>query len=195
MTALEILEDTATAIPLALAGCYGILTARLLEGRDRGAAYWRIAGVGLLYLGIDEMFGLHELYANGLALTGVPLHPGGVNALNDAFIVVYGLAGLVITLFFAREVVRIRAVLALYLLALGVTGVAVFADAFAAKGQASTDVIEEGGEVVGAVLFACALGLRYRYAIRLTGERAPLSPLAALLPLWWRDTRAGRRAR
>jgi hypothetical protein len=154
------LIDLISAACLAGAGVYGILVARKLQGAPR--RFWAVAGAGLIWLGADEMFGLHEGIEMLLDAVGVPQAPL-VHSTNDALLIGYAAIGAYFGLRNLRELGSHPVVLGIMIAAAISLVAAVTADAFFTPDPTAA-WIEEDGELAGGALFLAALWLRHRIA-------------------------------
>jgi hypothetical protein len=150
-------EALGTALLLAAARYAWLAARRVPEGR----ACWRLAAAGLAWLALDEAFSLHERAGTLLARQGVPT-PLGVNHLDDAIVVAYGLGALA---FGARYALLLLcqppAVLVPLLAAAAATATAIAIEARApVSGWAP--VLEESCELAAAALFVAAFRTRAR---------------------------------
>ena len=137
---------------------------RLPEAGQRidapGSFFWIISGAGLIWLGIDDYFGLHErggdVLENSLGVT-VPL----LNNPDDVFVLGYGIIGLTVSGIFFGELLRSRAAFPLLATGIGLLVVSLAVDFFAPEGSALAGV-EDPTNIIGAgfVLSAYLVKLR-----------------------------------
>ncbi len=90
------------AVALVIAGVAGLRTWHIMGSEAPGATYWLLAGLGLIYLAIDEAAALHETLGRELWEAGAPTPPG-FNHLDDFFVLMYGVAGVAVSLWYWRE--------------------------------------------------------------------------------------------
>ncbi|MFB3098146.1 MAG: hypothetical protein ACE1ZZ_05685, partial [Dehalococcoidia bacterium] len=125
-----------------------------------GSFFWILSGVGLVWLGIDDYFGLHErggdFLQNGLGVT-VPL----LNNPDDVIVLGYGILGLTLGFIFFGELMRSRATFPLLATGIGLLVVSLAVDFFAPEGSALAGV-EDPTNIIGAgfVLSAYLVKLR-----------------------------------
>lgn len=171
--------DVVGALFLWSAGVLGVRTWRL-RGDVPGASYWLFAGMGMVYLGFDELLNVHETLGRNLWEAGVP-NPPGFNHLDDFLVLLYACAGLAVTIGYLPELRRSgRAVIMPFGLALGLLGVSIVIDATAPV-EGIAPYFEETSELLGTMLFALAFYRRYQQA-RIPAElqaAAILRPAAA----------------
>ena len=104
--------DLIGATFLVFAGARGIQASRIIGLGGRGGLYWRLVGLGLIYLAFDEVLGIHEALGRVFWGFGLPT-PSWVNHLDDVVVPLYAAAGVAVSLTFWREVLRFRRVWAL----------------------------------------------------------------------------------
>jgi hypothetical protein len=142
--------DFLNAYLILFSSSVGVLSAVLLRAagrawRDRLVVFFGLTGAGMLYLGTDELTGIHEsLGRNFMFLADLP----GITHPDDVFLPVYALiAGVFVWRF--RRVVAVASTMRLAAAALGVFVVA-----------AALDVVDAGPEeqleVVAAMLGVAA---------------------------------------
>ncbi len=170
------------AVALVIAGIAGLRTWRIMGSEAPGATYWLLAGLGLIYLAIDEAAALHETLGRELWEAGAPTPPG-FNHLDDFFVLLYGVAGVAVSLWYWRELWRSRRILAPFATALAMLATSVAIDGFAPV-EGPQVYVEESAEVAGAAFFALAFWRRYRMAraaavANAATGRAPLAVEAA----------------
>jgi len=125
-----------------------------------GSFFWIISGAGLIWLGIDDYFGLHErggdVLSNGLGVT-VPL----LNNPDDVIVLGYGIIGLTVGAIFFGELLRSRATFPLLATGIGLLVVSLAVDFFAPEGSPSGG-LEDPTNIIGAgfVLSAYLVKLR-----------------------------------
>ena len=160
--------QTLKAAQLLLAGVAGyyIYTRfwRLPQAGQRidapGSFFWIISGAGLIWLGIDDYFGIHEragdVLENDLGVT-VPL----LNNPDDVFVLGYGIVGLTVGAIFFGELLRSRATFPLLATGIGLLVVSLAVDFFAPEGSPSGG-LEDPTNIIGAgfVLSAYLVKLR-----------------------------------
>ncbi|MCC7365492.1 MAG: hypothetical protein IT303_14095 [Dehalococcoidia bacterium] len=165
--------------------CGGLLAAAAWYGRGRhGSAYWLIAGIGLVYLAIDERLSLHERIGRRISDAGVA-NPPGVNHMDDVVLLALAAAGALVTLVFWREVVRHRTALPALVVGAGFTAAALAVDALApVEGRAPR--MEELLELAGQGSLLAAMWYRWSEeragVTRLEAAPAP-EPVAAFGPI------------
>lgn len=153
--------DIFGAALLAIAGVMGVRTWRLMGSEAPGATYWLLAGLGLVYLAVDETANVHETLGRTLWEAGAPTPPG-FNHLDDLFVLLYGLAGVTVSLFYVRELWRSRRILPPFVAALVMLATSIVIDSTAPV-EGPHVYVEELAELTGAGLFA--LAFRWRYVI------------------------------
>ncbi|MDV2480327.1 MAG: hypothetical protein RX317_08810 [bacterium] len=125
-----------------------------------GSFFWILSGLGLMWLGIDDYFGLHERGGDflqyGLGVT-VPL----LNNPDDIIVLGYGIIGLTVGAIFFGELLRSRATFPLLATGIGLLVVSLAVDFFAPEGSPPAG-LEEPTNLIGAgfVLSAYLVKLR-----------------------------------
>ncbi|KKL21779.1 hypothetical protein LCGC14_2442020, partial [marine sediment metagenome] len=170
--------QTLKAAQLLLAGVAGyyIYTRfwRLPQAGQRidapGSFFWIISGAGLIWLGIDDYFGLHErggdVLENGLGVT-VPL----LNNPDDVIVLGYGIIGLTVGAIFFGELLRSRATFPLLATGIGLLVVSLAVDFFAPEGSASGG-LEDPTNIIGAGFLLSA----YLVKLREVWSELPAAP-------------------
>ena len=112
-----------------------------------GSFFWILSGAGLVWLGIDDYFQIHELWGvvleEGLGLT-IPL----LNNPDDLFVLGYGLVALTMVAIFLGELLRSRASFPLLVTGFGFLIISLAFDFFATEGTSLAGV-EDPTNVVG----------------------------------------------
>ena len=132
--------------------------ALLAWSRDH-ARFSLVAGLGTTYLGIDELFDLHERLGRYAYEHDWP-KPSFVNHHDDVLTVVVAAAGLAVIAWFWSEVIRDRQFAALFLLGLAMFAAAVLVDASADPSETRSWWSEETLELAGAGAMVAAFWLR-----------------------------------
>ena len=170
--------QTLKAAQLLLAGVAGyyIYTRfwRLPQAGQRvdapGSFFWIISGVGLIWLGIDDYFGIHErvgdVLENDLGVT-VPL----LNNPDDVILLGYGIIGLTVIAIFFGELMRSRAAFPLLATGIGVLIISQAIDFFAPEGSALGGV-ENPTNIIGAGFLLSA----YLVKLREVWSELPAAP-------------------
>jgi hypothetical protein len=149
----------------ALGACALFATAWLgmLEWTRSHSRFSLVAGLGTVYLGMDELFDLHERLGRYAYEHGWP-KPGFVNHHDDLITVVVAAAGLAVIVWFWREVIRDRQFAELFLLGLGLFAMAVLADTQLDQSGTGSWWTEESLELAGAAAMMVAFWARWRRA-------------------------------
>ncbi len=125
-----------------------------------GSFFWILSGAGLVWLGIDDYFGLHEragdFLENDLGVT-VPL----LNNPDDVIVLGYGIIGLTLGFIFFGELMRSRATFPLLATGIGLLGVSLLVDFFAPEGSPPAG-LEEPTNLIGGGLVLSAYLLKLR---------------------------------
>ena len=125
-----------------------------------GSFFWILSGMGLVWLGLDDFFQIHErvgdLLEGGLGVS-VPVF----NNLDDLILLGYGIMGLALAAIFLGELMRSRAVLSLLAPGLGFLVISQGVDFFAPEGSALA-VAENPTNIVGAGLLLSAYLVKLR---------------------------------
>lgn len=154
--------DVTGAFALFGAGVLGVAAWRGHGRRLDGTVYWLLAGLGLMYLAVDERLSLHEHAGRKLEAAGM-VRPPGVNHMDDALLALCGLVATVITVLFAGELLRHRAVLLPMTAGMALLAASIGIDAFApVDGWAPR--IEELTELAGIALVTLAFWRRWKVA-------------------------------
>lgn len=154
---LQLTFNLYTAITLWAAGCAGIVAFARIGPRQRGALYWLLAGVGMLFLGADERLDFHERVGQRLEDWGLTIP--GFHDLDGLVLIWFGLIGLAVSIAFRRELTANRDVLALLLAGAGFTLVAFALDDFTSNDGAASWT-EERAEWLGSVCYLAAFARR-----------------------------------
>lgn len=160
------LVDAASALALATGGVFAIRTA--MRERDGARTVWATIGFGLIWLGADELFGLHEGVEMVLNGAGVPKAPF-VHSQNDFLLFIYGIIAGAVALRYIRELLNHPIVLLALVAATVALGIGWAADAFYTPDPTARQV-EEDAEFTGGALFLLATYMRFRIA---AGEPRP----------------------
>ncbi len=170
--------QTLKAAQLLLAGVAGyyIYTRfwRLPQAGQRidapGSFFWIISGAGLIWLGIDDYFGIHErvgdVIENDLGVTG-PL----LNNPDDVILLGYGIIGLTVIAIFLGELMRSRASFPLLVTGIGFLIISQAIDFFAPEGSALGGV-ENPTNIIGAGFLLSA----YLVKLREVWSELPAAP-------------------
>lgn len=148
-----------------------------LRGHGRDLTRFSLAaGLGTVYLAVDELFDLHERLGATLYEAGWP-QPPVVNHYDDLLVILVALAGCAVIACFHREILRERA----FALLFG-TGLALFAAAIAWDSRADPTApsswwTEEALELLGASVMVLA----FRWRLGNLAERPALPPGQPLL--------------
>jgi hypothetical protein len=172
------LGDVLSALILCYAGVCGLLTWRAFRGHSADAPYWLLAGLGMLYLAVDEVFGLHELVGTELWHRGW-IAPEPFTHNDDALLFLIALGGLVVTALYFRALLEHRQAARLLLAGLVATGLVVVFD-----WMHVATIVEEGTELVAAFILGSA------FATRLHRHEAAAEPLLAAPAVVSPDTAA-----
>ena len=177
-----IVVDIIVSAVLLYAAYEGYRSWKLLRGTGRPSAnYWRLAALGLVYLALDEFFGIHEAIGRTISWAGAP-SPWHTEHCDDVILIGYvGLAG-AISLWYLAELRRTPRVLGLLLLGFGMTALAVLLDNLI---QSPTneigrrEAVEEFAELGGAAVIAMAMHTRRLEALGVVAARLA-TPIARL---------------
>jgi hypothetical protein len=151
MTTFKVLETSLT-------GSLGVLIYRnLASSGSRRALFWLMAGLGLLWLAIDDYVQLHERASWELAEHQAPL----VNRWDDLIVLAYGIAGLAALILFRREVFASKPVALLLCLGAAATIVMVALDSFAPVGT-EWGGLEDAFHVAASALLLAAFAVKWR---------------------------------
>jgi len=135
-----------------------------------GSFFWILSGLGLVWLGIDDYFGLHErggdVLENGLGVT-VPL----LNNPDDVIVLGYGIIGLTVGAIFFGELLRSRATFPLLATGIGLLVVSLAVDFFAPEGSPSGG-LEDPTNIIGAGFLLSA----YLVKLREVWSELPAAP-------------------
>lgn len=176
MSYLWLATDVASAGALLLAGIFGVRTWQRCRA-GRGAAYWLLAGLGMLYLAVDERFSLHERIGRWLENDAALPRPPLVNHHDDLVLAAFALAGLALTSVHAPELLRHPPVTRLLIAGGGLLAAAIAIDSLAPVDGWAPNT-EEPLELVGCLLLLAAFRLRWLCAVepgrdlRATGQAA-----------------------
>lgn len=129
-----------------------------------GSFFWILSGAGLLWLGTDDYFQIHEragdILEEGLGVT-IPL----LNNPDDVFVLGYGIAALTTGVIFLGELLRSRAVVPLLAAGVSLMVISLGVDFFAPEGSPPAG-LEDPTNVLGAgfLLLAYLVKLREVFA-------------------------------
>ena len=160
--------QTLKAAQLLLAGVAGyyIYTRfwRLPQAGQRvdapGSFFWIISGAGLVWLGIDDYFGIHESVGDALEGglgTTVPV----LNNFDDLILLGYGIIGLTVVAIFLGELMRSRATFPLLMTGIGFLIISQAVDFFIPEGTAISGV-ENPTNIIGAGFILAAYLVKLR---------------------------------
>lgn len=150
-----------TALTLWAAGAAGLAAWWRIGARSGAARYWGLAGAGMVYLGFDEHFSLHERMGRRLAEAGLDV-PGFHDA-DGLVLIAFAAGGLAVSVAFAGELLAHRRVLSL-LFAGGVATVLAFVLDDFGSNRGFTGWAEERLEWLGAAFYLAAFVQRWREA-------------------------------
>ena len=151
------LLDATGAMCLILAGAYSLR----LHTRD-SSPFWLLAGRGLIWLGLDELLGIHEGVGMLMEAVSIP-HAPVIDDHNDVVLVAYVLAGASIVLRYLNDLMDWRPAGAVFLLAGVFTGMGLIVDGHFLVTGAASRVVEESIELLASVTFFAAFHLRYMH--------------------------------
>jgi hypothetical protein len=125
-----------------------------------GSFYWVLSGIGLIWLGIDDYFGIHEL-ASDLLETRLGMSVPVLNNFDDLILLGYGIIGLSVMAIFLGELMRSRA--SFPLLATGATFLVISqaTDFFVPEGTALARV-ENPANIIAAAFLLSAYVVKLR---------------------------------
>ena len=169
-----IVVDIIVSVVLLYAAYKGYRSWKLLRGTGRPSAnYWRLAALGLVYLALDEFFGIHEAIGRTISWAGVP-SPWHTEHWDDVILIGYvGLAG-AISLWYLAELRRTRRVFGLLLLGFAITALAVLLDNLIqspTNAIGRPEAVEEFVELGGATVIAMAMHARHLEALGVVAAR------------------------
>ncbi len=125
-----------------------------------GSFFWILSGAGLLWLGIDDYFGVHErvgdVLAGGLGVT-VPL----LNNPDDLIVLGYGIVALTGGAIFLGELIRSRTSFPLLASGVGLVVISLAVDFFVPEGSAPAG-LENPTNVLGAGFLLAAYLVKLR---------------------------------
>ena len=112
-----------------------------------GSYFWILSGAGLVWLGVDDYFQIHEglgvVLEEGLGVT-IPL----LNNADDIFVLGYGVVAITMVAIFLGELLRSRASFPLLVTGFGFLVISLAVDFFATEGRALAGV-EDPTNLVG----------------------------------------------
>ena len=170
--------QTLKAGQLLLSGLAGYLIYhrfwRLPQAEQRvdapGSFFWILSGLGLLWLGVDDYFQIHErmgiVLEEGLGLT-IPL----LNNPDDIFVLSYGVVALTMVMIFYGELLRSRASFPLLVTGFGFLVISLAVDFFATEGTSLAGV-EDPTNLIGTGFILSA----YLVKLREVSSELPASP-------------------
>jgi membrane-associated phospholipid phosphatase len=135
-----------------------------------GTLFWPLAGVGLLWITLDDYLQIHERVADLLPDWSV-LQTGEVVFAG------YLIAGITLARFFRRELVTSPPIATLVVAGLLFSGVMVVGDAII-SGESPWASVEEGAHLAAVAAFLCAFIVKYR-AVGGDGSGRPVRAVAA----------------
>lgn len=156
--AFELLQGFALAVAAVAAFA---AWSRFPRGAD-GRRFWLLAAGGSLALAIDEASGLHENLGRWLYVEAGLREPPGVNHLDDLILMGIGSAGLLVTVLYWREVVRVRPAFLAFAAGAALFAVAIVIDAGAESSSGLNWWTEEAFELAGSVLITVAFWCKWR---------------------------------
>ncbi len=163
-----------------LVGAAGLFAAAWLAlrawAKDR-AAFSLVAGLGTVYLGVDELFDLHERLGRRAYEEGWP-KPGFINHHDDLLTLCVAAAGLAAVVWFWREILADRWFASLFGAGLALFAAAIVWDTRADQTGTFTWWVEESLELAGAALMVSAFWWRWRRAEAVGPVGAVLEPVA-----------------
>ena len=172
--------QTLKAGQLLLAGVAGYLIYtrfwRLPQAGQRidapGSFFWVLSGAGLLWLGVDDYFQIHErlgvVLEEGIGWT-IPL----LNNPDDIIVLGYGLVALTMVAIFLGELLRSRATFALLMAGFGFLAISLAVDFFATEGTSLAGV-EDPTNLIGTGFILSA----YLVKLREVSSELPGTPQA-----------------
>jgi hypothetical protein len=168
------LGDDLNAAILVYAGVCGLRSWRRFRGGSADAEYWLLAGLGMLYLAVDELFSLHESLGEQLWEHGwtAPNPPFTHN--DDAILCLVALGGVCVTATYFQALLEHRRAALLLLAGMVVTGGVIVMDWL----QIAT-IVEESTELLAALILAAAFATRLRSLRDVTLEATTPAPAAA----------------
>ncbi len=125
-----------------------------------GSFFWILSGAGLVWLGIDDYFGIHEIVGDALEGglgTTVPV----LNNFDDLILLGYGIIGLTVVAIFFGELMRSRAVFPLLMTGIGFLIISQAVDFFVPEGSALSG-IENPTNIIGAGFLLSAYLVKLR---------------------------------
>lgn len=146
--------DVVTSLALASAGLYGLLAFRRHRG-DEEIRYWLLAGLGMLYLALDEAQSVHERTGKWLWRQGWEAPPP-FSHNDDALLFMIALAGIGVTAVYFRALLARPPAARLLFAGMATTGSVLVLDTFAAL-----IYVEEALELGAAFLLAAAFQARF----------------------------------
>jgi hypothetical protein len=148
-----------------LLGAAGLFAAAIyaLRGRREDATRFSlVAGLGTVYLGIDELLDLHERLGRVLYEDLRWPEPPIVNHYDDLLVILVALAGLAVIARFHAEIRRERSFGVLFLAGLALFAAAIAWDSRADPSRTGSWWTEESLELTGALTMVVAFRARLR---------------------------------
>lgn len=150
-------------------GCRGGLlpdtrrAARSLSiSRAAGLSFWTLAGIGLIWVGLDELLGIHEGAGMLLERAGVPTAPY-LDRHNDTILFLYMLGGAAVAMRFWHELVDRPHVAEVFLAGVIVFSASIVLDAKVIFDGSRARILEELLELLASAIFFAAFQLRAAY--------------------------------
>lgn len=177
-----IVVDVLVSALLLYAAYRGYRSWQLLRGTGRrGPNYWRLAALGLAYLGLDEFFGIHEAMGRTISWAGAP-SPWYTPHWDDVILIAYVVLAGAISLWYLAELRRTPRVFGLLLLGFGMTALAVLLDNLIqspTNAIGPREAVEEFVELGGAIVIAMGMRARHLEALGVVAARfsTPISRL------------------
>ena len=125
-----------------------------------GSFFWILSGTGLLWLGVDDYFQIHErmgeVLEEGLGMT-IPL----LNNPDDIFVLGYGVVAMTMVAIFLGELLRSRASFPLLVTGFGFLVISLVVDFFAQEGTTPAG-LEDPTNVIGTAFILSAYLVKLR---------------------------------
>jgi hypothetical protein len=168
---------SAKAIASMLAGLLGVaIWQAMAPGTGKwtdGRYFWLLAGLGLIFMGFDDYFQVHETLGRE-SWERWQFDPPLFNHTDDMIVAVYGVAGLALVAVYWREIVFGGLSGVLLAGALAAAAVMTVVDATAEHGTLAAGV-EDPAHVVSSALFLAAFAVKWR-EVSVAVEEAPMTP-------------------
>ncbi len=125
------------------------------DRRSKGARFWLLAAIGFLYFCIDELFQGHERLGN--LINASPVGPTALfRDWNDAIMIGYGLASLIVLLIYLPEVLKHPRVAETLGIAAGLFVAHTAIDTLVVVPNSASYILEESAKLFSVALFALA---------------------------------------